>query len=176
MVVIGMNMLKQLSLSVLVCGTIGRGGKDRAQLWKHSFATATASALIAKRAHIKDEDVCFMAGLLHDVGKMIVEMYFPNEADMDHMEIGAWMAERWQLPPALVSAIAYHHSLDLEHLSQPIVACVHAADACAKVALSPEGSEVAPEVLRALRLSQDDFFDTAAELRRRRTQIDNLLM
>ncbi|PYR81404.1 MAG: hypothetical protein DMG18_16395 [Acidobacteria bacterium] len=160
MVVIGMNMLKQLSLSVLVCGTIGRGGKDRAQLWKHSFATATASALIAKRAHIKDEDVCFMAGLLHDVGKMIVEMYF----------------ERWQLPPALVSAIAYHHSLDLEHLSQPIVACVHAADACAKVALSPEGSEVAPEVLRALRLSQDDFFDTAAELRRRRTQIDNLLM
>ena len=175
MVVIGMNMLKQLSLSVLVCGTIGRGGKDRAQLWKHSFATATASALIAKRAHI-DEDVCFMAGLLHDVGKMIIEMYFPTEADMDHMEIGAWMAERWQLPPALVSAIAYHHSLDLEHLSQPIVACVHAADACAKVALSPEGSEVAPEVLRALRLSQDDFFDTAAELRRRRTQIDNLLM
>ncbi len=165
MVVIGMNMLKQLSLSVLVCGTIGRGGKDRAQLWKHSFATATASALIAKRAHIKDVDVCFMAGLLHDVGKMIIEMYFPTEADMDHMEIGAWMAERWQLPPALVSAI-----------SQPIVACVHAADACAKVALSPEGSEVAPEVLRALRLSQDDFFDTAAELRRRRTQIDSLLM
>src|SRR5213593_3803712 len=156
--------------------TIGRGGKDRAQLWKHSFATATASALIAKRAHIKDEDVCFMAGLLHDVGKMIIEMYFPTEADMDHMEIGAWVAEQWQLPPALVNAIAYHHSLDLEHLSQPIVACVHAADACAKVALSPEGSEVAPEVLRALRLSQDDFFDTAAELRRRRTQFDNLLM
>ena len=176
MVAIGMKMLKQLSLSVLVCGTIGRGGKDRAQLWKHSFATATASALIAKRAHIKDEDVCFMAGLLHDVGKMIIEMYFPTEADMGHMEIGAWVAEQWQLPPALVSAIAYHHSLDLEHLSQPIVACVHAADACAKVALSPEGSEVAPEVLRALRLSQDDFFDTAAELRRRRTQFDNLLM
>lgn len=176
MVVIGTNLLKQLSLSVLVYGTIGQGGKNRAQLWKHSFATATAAALIAKRSHIKEQDVCFMAGLLHDVGKMIIEMYFPTEADMDHTEIGAWMAERWQLPPALVSAITYHHSLDLEHLSERLVACVHAADVCAKVALSPEGSEVPPEVLRALRLSQDDFFDTAAELRRRRTQIDNLLV
>src|SRR5205085_3363020 len=86
-IVIGMNMLKQLSLSVLVCGTIGRGGKDRTQFWKHSFGTATASALIAKRARIKDEDVCFMGGLLHDVGKMIIDMYFPAEPEIDHTEV-----------------------------------------------------------------------------------------
>jgi putative nucleotidyltransferase with HDIG domain len=176
MIVIGMNMLKQLSLSVLVCGTIGRGGKDRAQFWKHSFGTATASAMIVKRTGLKEDvDVCFMAGLLHDVGKMILETYFPNETEMEHTEVGAWMAERWQLPPALISAIGHHHSLLPEHLSQPIVACVHAADVCAKVALSSEGAEIAPEVLQALHLSQDDFFDTAAELRSRRSQIDSFL-
>src|SRR2546426_7350341 len=49
MVVIGMNMLKQLSLTVLVCGTVGRGGKDRVQFSKHSFATGKASRVIAKR-------------------------------------------------------------------------------------------------------------------------------
>jgi putative nucleotidyltransferase with HDIG domain len=176
MIVIGMNMLKQLSLSVLVCGTIGRGGRDRTQFWKHSFGTATASAMIAQRAGLKDDDVCFMAGLLHDIGKMILEMYFPNETEMDHTEVGAWMAERWQLPPALRNAIGYHHSLLPEHLGQPIVACVHAANVCAKVALSSEGAEIAPEVLKALRFSQDDFFDTAAQLRSRRAQIDSLLM
>ena len=176
MVVIGMNMLKQLSLSVLVCGTMGRGGRYRAQFWKHSFGTATASAMIAQRAGINDHDVCFMAGLLHDVGKMIIEMYFTNDAEMDHTEVGSWMAERWQLPPALVGAIANHHSLVPEHLSQPIVACVHAANVCAKVALSTEGSEIAPEVLRALHLSEDDFFNTAGELRNRRAQIDQFLM
>jgi len=175
MIVIGMNMLKQISLSVLVCGTIGRGGKDRAQFWKHSFGTATASAMIAKRAGLRDAEVCFMAGLLHDVGKMILEMYFPNETEMDHTEVGAWMAERWQLPPDLISAIGYHHSLLPEHLSQPIVACVHAADVCAKMALSTEGAEIAPEVLRALHFTQDDFFEMADELRRRRAQIDSFL-
>ncbi len=175
MVLIGMNMLKQLSLSVLVCGTIGRGGKDRAQFWKHSFATATASKMIAKRAGIKDDEVCFMAGLLHDVGKVIIDMYFPAETEEDHTEVGACIAERWQFPPALVSAIAYHHSLVPEHLAQPIVACVHAADVCAKVALSAEGAEIAPEVLKALRFSQDDFFEAAADLRQRRAQIDGFL-
>jgi putative nucleotidyltransferase with HDIG domain len=175
MVVIGMNMLKQLSLSVLVCGTIGRGGKDRTEFWKHSFGTATASAMIAKRAGIKEDDVCFMAGLLHDVGKMIIEMYFPAEADADHTEVGACIAERWQFPPALVNAIAYHHSLIPEHLAQPVIACVHAADICAKVALSAEGAEIAPEVLRALRFTDDNFFETAAELRQRRSQIDGFL-
>jgi putative nucleotidyltransferase with HDIG domain len=168
-------MVKQISLSVLVCGTIGRGGRDRSQFWKHSFGTATASSLIAQRAGLKDDDVYFMAGLLHDIGKMILEMYFPSETEMDHTEIGAWMAERWQLPPALISAIGYHHSLVPEHLSQPIVACVHAADVCAKVALSSEGAEIAPEVLRALHFSPDDLFDIAAELRRRRPQIESFL-
>ncbi len=176
MVLIGMNMLKQLSLSALVCGTVGRGGKNRVQFWKHSFATAKASALIAKRAQIKEEDLCFMAGLLHDVGKMIIDTYFPGEGELDHTEIGAWMAERWDLPPVLVSAIAHHHSLAVEHFSHPIVACVHAADVCAKVALSTGGSEIEPEVLRTLRLSQDDFFDTAEELQRQRTQIDGVLI
>ena len=175
MVIIGMNMLKQLSLSVLVCGTIGRGGKDRSQFWKHSFATATASAMIAKKARIKEDDVCFMAGLLHDLGRLIIDMYFPADADMDHTELGACMAERWQFPPALVNAIAHHHSLLPEHLAQPIVACVHAADVCAKVALTDEGAEIAPEVLQALRFSEDTFFEIAADLRERRTQIESFL-
>src|SRR5215470_11243352 len=86
MVVIGMNMVKQISLSILVCGTIGRGGKDRTQFWTHSFGTATASAMIAKRAGLKDADICFMAGLLHDIGKLIIETYFPNEPEMEHTE------------------------------------------------------------------------------------------
>ena len=141
---------------------------------RSGYAGASVAA-IAKRAGINEADVCFMAGLLHDVGKVIIDMYFPTDTDVDHTEFGACIAERWQFPPALVSAIAYHHSLVPEHLAQPIVACVHAADVCAKVALSAEGAEIAPEVLKALRFSQDDFFEIAADLRQRRAQIDSFL-
>jgi putative nucleotidyltransferase with HDIG domain len=175
MVVIGMNMLKQISFSVIVCATIGKAGKDRAHFWKHSLATAMAASIIAKRTGIKDADVCFMAGLLHDIGRMILETHFPAQTELDHAEVGGWAAERWQLPPQLVEAIAHHHSLKPEHLSQPIVACVHAANLCAEVALSSEGPDAPPELLQAVKLSQLDFDEVTAELRRRRPQIESFV-
>lgn len=176
LILIGMNMLKQLSLSVLVCGTMGRGGKERAQFWKHSFGSATASSLIARQARIAEMDVCFMAGLLHDVGKLIIDAHFPEEKDMDHTEVGAWMAERWQLPQQLIDAIAFHHSTSPEHLAQPVIACTHAANVCAKLALTHKGQDLDPAVLAALGMTDQDFVDTVHDLRGRREQIDKFLM
>lgn len=175
-IVIGTNMLKQLSLSVLVYGTVGRGGTDRTDFWRHSFGTATASAIIARRTGISDGDLSFMAGLLHDIGQMVIDTYFPDEPEMQHTEVGAWMAERWQLPQQLIKAIAFHHSLAPEHLVQPIVACVHAADACAKLALTDRPYAIAGEVLDALRLSEEGFMDTVEELRDRKDQMNQLLV
>jgi putative nucleotidyltransferase with HDIG domain len=175
-IVIGTNMLKQLSLSVLVCGTIGRKGKDRTEFWKHSFATATAASLIARQARLSDGDVSFMAGLLHDIGRMVIDTYFPDEPEMEHTEVGSWMAERWQLPESLINAIAFHHSVAPEHLAQPITACVHAADACAKLAFTDKPPELATEVLQALRLSEPQFLAIVEELRNRKTQMDRLLL
>jgi putative nucleotidyltransferase with HDIG domain len=111
-VVIGLNMLKQVALSALVCGTLGRRGKNRADFWKHSFGTAMAATTIANRTRLGDPDLCFMAGLLHDVGKLIIDAYFPNDPEMNHTEVGAWMAERWQLPQPLINAMAWHHSIE----------------------------------------------------------------
>ncbi len=174
-IVIGMNMLKQLSLGVIVCGTLGKRGRNRTEFWKHSFGTAMASSMIAQKTMMAETDVCFMAGLLHDVGRMIIDAYFPEDPEMDHTEIGAWMAERWQLPPKLVMAIAHHHSLAPEHLSERIVSCVHAANVCAKLALDHKTTEVAPEVLRAVGLNQAKFLEAVADLKNRRMEIDRFL-
>lgn len=175
--IIGANMLKQIALSVLVCGTLGRGGKQRAEFWKHSFATATSAYLIAKHTGF-DKDLCFMSGLLHDIGRLIIDAYFPDDRDVDHTEVGAWMAYRWQLPDDLSQAIAFHHSLDPKHLAQPVVACVHAADTGAKLAFSENDAGIAPpaEVLGALRLTHRDFEDIVKELTNRRTEIERFLI
>jgi putative nucleotidyltransferase with HDIG domain len=173
--VIGMNMLKQLSLGVLVCGTLGKRGKNRTEFWKHSFATAMASSMIAQKASMTDLDVCFMAGLLHDVGRMIIDTYFPEDGEMDHTEVGAWMAERWQLPPQLVRAIAHHHSMAPEHLSERIVACVNAANICAKLAMDQKTHELDPEVLRAIGMNNAKFQEAVADLKNRTNEIDRFL-
>ncbi len=171
-VVIGMNMLKQIALGVLVCGTFGRGARDRTQFWKHSFGSAMGATTIAKRIRRVDPDLCFMGGLLHDIGKLIIDLYFPDEQELDHTEVGGWMAERWQLPQPLINAIAFHHSLEPEHLAEPLVACVHAANICSKLALTHKGQDVPPEVLKALGLTAADFLGIVADLRNRKSQID----
>src|SRR5262249_3804320 len=155
----------------LVFGAIGRGGRDRAQFWKHSFGTATAAFMIAKQVGISDGDVCYMAGLVHDVGKIVIDTYFPGDHNVKHTEVGGWLAERSELPQPLVNGIAYHHSMSPEHLQERVVACVHAADACAKVALFENAPDIAPEVLEALTLTQGGFVEVAEELRNRRDRI-----
>jgi len=174
--VIGTSMLKQLSLSVLVYNGIGRGGKDRAEFWKHSFGAATAASLIAKKTGRVDDELSFMAGLVHDVGKVVIETYFPDEPDIQHTEVGGWVAERWGLPQPLINAISHHHSITAEHLADPIVACVQAADACAKLALTKTPHNIPPEVLATLKLTDAAFLEIAKTLADRRSQIDSLLM
>jgi HD-like signal output (HDOD) protein len=117
-----------------------------------------------------------MAGLIHDIGKMIIDTYFPDEIGMQHTEVGGWMGERWQLPQHLINAIAYHHSTAPEHLAQPIIACVQAADACAKLALTSQDFVIAPEVLQALKLTDKQFLDVVEELRNRKSEIDKFLV
>jgi len=174
--IIGTSMMKQLSLSVLVCDTLGRKGKDRAEFWKHSFGAATAASLIAKRTGVSDSELSFMSGLVHDVGKVVIETYFPEEDVGQHTDVGGWMAERWALPPALTHAITHHHSTSLEHLRMPIVACVQAADACAKLAFTQNSPELPREVFETLRLTDKQFMDIARELESRRTHIDEMLL
>jgi putative nucleotidyltransferase with HDIG domain len=181
-VVIGTNMLKQVALSVLVCSSIDRNHRKRTEFWRHSLATATAASLIAKRARISSPDVCFMGGLLHDIGRLILHLYPIDDEDcsVDHAEVGAWMADRWQLPSELADAIAFHHSPDFGSLATArTVACVSLADACAHIAAADleEGHavQVHPDALKALRFDEKCFVEVAVDLKKQIGRIDEFL-
>jgi len=203
-VVIGTTMLRQFTLGVLVSKGLGQGSREREAFWRHSLLSANAATDIAKACRISNVEICFMAGLLHDVGKLVLDTNVPEEykrvaeiveiehcslieaerqvLDTDHTHVGVWMAERWQLPPELVQSIGYHHDLNLTSLAHSkIVAVAHLASICAEVVdkvddLNPEIPQVfiPVEIQAILRLSQEQIMEIIESLQDRKSEVQSL--
>ncbi len=98
--------------------------------WEHSLATAVCSQELA-RACGSSQTIAFAAGLLHDIGRLVLATHYPEELgsairrarDLDcplyeaeisalgvgHAEVGAWLAEHWHFADPVSDAIRYHH-------------------------------------------------------------------
>jgi putative nucleotidyltransferase with HDIG domain len=151
-VVLGFDSARALAVASKVIGSIqGDGGRpaDVADFWRHSIATALCAKNLARQAGL-DPDAAFIAGLLHDIGRLVLATRFPAEyarvqADcehhdmpvdaaelrvfgLDHQRAGQMLAEAWKFPPLIQRAIGEHHapaSADLGDLP----GVVHAANA-----------------------------------------------
>jgi len=203
-VVIGTAMLRQFTLGVLVSKGLGSGSREREVFWRHSLMAANAAGAIAKRCRTPNTEICFMGGLLHDIGKLVLDTNMPSEyqrveaivqnegislldaerqiLDTDHTEVGAWMAERWQLPSELAQSIGFHHSTEFASLPHSrIVAIVHAASLCAEAAdqmesvVSDERHVAIPfDVELALGLHQAQFTEIVQDLHNRKGEMQLL--
>lgn len=128
---------------------------DAKRFWIHSVAVGVLSESLAKELGIFTPDYTFTAGLLHDIGKLVLGAYLatkrvkerPNlhveegffidkEREVfgtDHGELGAILAERWDLPTRIVWAAKFHHVPDdlPEGIDQTLVDLVHAGNGLA---------------------------------------------
>ncbi|HNO78549.1 MAG TPA: HDOD domain-containing protein [Phycisphaerae bacterium] len=125
-------------------------GLDPGILWKHSVAVALASSQFAQKLKLPDSNLAFTAGLLHDIGKVILNEHVAEEfveivrlvtdehlafveaerrvLGFSHEEVGAMMAEKWKLPDPIVRCIRYHHApSDLEP-HDPLVDAIYLAN------------------------------------------------
>jgi len=120
------------------------------ELWKHSVAVALASSAFADRIILGNSGLAFTAGLLHDIGKVILNEYVGKEyADIaqivaeqkasfveaerqvlgfSHEEIGAQLADQWKLPEAIIRCIRYHHDPSGLEPNDALVDVVYLAD------------------------------------------------
>jgi putative nucleotidyltransferase with HDIG domain len=143
---LGINTVKNLALSTAIVGSVSRRKDspfDLRDVWEHALGVAVASKIIAKRRGVdsKHLEEFFIAGLLHDIGQILLISYVPSayfkvvtasdaeatvlndeERQMfgcDHADLGALIAEKWGLTPNLVAAIKHHHEpekhIDHEH-------------------------------------------------------------
>ena len=153
-VLLGFNAVRNAIVSVSVVNALPKTllfqDFEMIDFWKHSLAVAVASKSIAQKAGVDSPDNCFVGGLLHDVGKVILAQYFKDdfakvwtrmtneylpfyeaeqqELSVDHTKIGAYLADRWQLHQGLTDAIRWHHNFQPDNGNAGFIINIHLAD------------------------------------------------
>ena len=147
LVILGFEVVKGLVLTSSVFDMIQ---KSMAGLWEHSIGCAAASGAVATLLGRPDAEEILVAGLLHDLGKVVLALNLPEEMrlvrekvksgdvlfyeaenqvlDFDHSELGQWLAEHWNLPESLAEPMRLHHRPEKAVLKPECTAIVHVAD------------------------------------------------
>ncbi|WP_036213390.1 HDOD domain-containing protein [Massilia sp. LC238] len=133
LVALGTDMIKTLVISDSVFQTFNNfphsGSTDLRAFWKNSLSTAVIAKDIARAVEYPHLEEAYLAGLLHNVGRLALLATAPKEyafnfsarddedlcaveqrtLQITHAEAGAWLIERWQLDSFLADAVLYHH-------------------------------------------------------------------
>ncbi|MDO9164542.1 MAG: HDOD domain-containing protein [Rhodoferax sp.] len=154
-VYLGFNTIKNLALSIAAIGMLPKdnaAGFDAQQYLLHSLATAVIAKQLALRVDDADPMDCFIAGLLHDFGKVVFAQFMPKEfrlaletsqsdgsslhlalrkvIGVDHAVVGAMLVEKWRFAPSLIETIQHQYGPDLKDTD--MIACVFAANQISK--------------------------------------------
>ncbi|MBF0427264.1 MAG: HDOD domain-containing protein, partial [Magnetococcales bacterium] len=156
---LGMNTVKNLALSVAARGMlpqVDHGGLQSGPFLLHSVGVGSVARLLGQKVFVSEVVLteCFVAGLLHDFGKVLLSQFVPGEfqkalADariegcslhhaekkwigVDHTEVVALLGEKWHLPPGLVLAMRHHHSPESDAPDSIVLHCVRTANQIVK--------------------------------------------
>ena len=165
---IGMRELRNLSLAASaaeVFADIPGNLIDMAGFWQHSVYCGLVARNLAQHCNVLHSERLFTAGLLHDVGRLLMLMKLPDETakaeslrrqsdkdicefeqlllGFDHAEVGQALLLHWNMPSNLCTSILYHHNPGDAHDAHLEAALIHIADQvthCAQESLDSPGS------------------------------------
>ncbi len=150
-VLLGMNVVRALLIGVSMFEMMEQTAMG---LWKHSLGCAIVAKLLAQKKGMFDPEEASVAGLLHDIGKVVLSVQYPKEYQLavtaasersmflsdaeievftiNHATAGAYFANTWRLPKFVVESIRYHHQPSLTRTAPIHAATVHMADILVK--------------------------------------------
>ena len=155
---VGTNAIRNMAICASVYETFNKVLENKIfnykLFWWHSLKCAVLARLISKKINYSQPDEAFLAGLLHDIGKLVLLVNFSEQyeslleiyQDQDdsllsaeknlaanHCEIGAWLLNRWNFKPFMSDAVLYHHEPPSRLANAfPLVQIVNVANALAR--------------------------------------------
>jgi len=196
-VILGFKIIETMVLSLTVFDMFSNGGGkpalfDRRAFWKHSLRCGIISRLLAfrrRKIFALDPEEAFCAGLLHDIGKIVMEQYLNTdfhkalhharmygisgfEAEKvvlgyTHCDVASWLTGAWSLPDEILQPLICHHEPEEAGDCADAVMVCHIADIVSKIdgeALPDEtAGELGPK-LKTLGLCARDLADIYTEI------------
>lgn len=202
-VILGFHSVRSLAVAAGIINQFppsAGSGFDRLEFWRHAIGSGVCAKVLAARLG-QEQEVAFTAGLLHDVGKLVLDAYFHEafeqvlahratedctmtEAEREvlgptHAAIGYELARQWKFPLAIQTAIRDHHDPDVEP-SRKITDIVHLANVLSNILeIGNAGEILAPPLSHGawerLGLDWDDLKKCFREIERLNASV-NLLV
>ncbi len=207
LVLLGFNTLMQILLNKSFHGVLSRPCQgydlDTGALWRHSVSCAILTEIVARRIQREPDSRLFTAGLLHDMGKVVLSAYVRETFEaikvlvreqgysfvaaerevlgIDHAELGGLIAEKWEFPPAIIAAVRYHHTpwLSQDDFSE-LVGLTHLANCMALLTGIGGGANGLyytgdPEIMQQFRLREKDIEKCLVQLSDRLPAVESWL-
>jgi len=202
-VLLGAKVLKNLAMTATAFDCMKSSATHFLQ---HSVACGIAMKSIVLSGcvpgFVGSEDEAFTYGLIHDIGKVVLEEYLPDECaeieilvrqekiawfeaerriiGVDHAELGAKLAQKWKLTPAVTNAIRGHHDLSAcEPQHQRLAACLSIANQMSNLSgfySHPDNrTEVLPETYEVAQIDCEKLAKVTEQYFNMRASIDELL-
>ncbi len=151
-VILGFENIKNIIVALSMMGALKGNSKnwDRKKYWYHCLAVASMAKRLAEDLGYSKSGEAFTAGLLHDLGLAILQLYLNKESEKvynlmnskslvfleaekeilgaTHQEIGSYLAEKWNLPKPLSDSILFHHNPGQSVENKFLVSIIHLAD------------------------------------------------
>lgn len=163
-----------------------KGPLGQLNFWNHAIYSAALTQQLAAampRALRPKPGIAYMAGLLHDIGFLVLHLFFKNEhawlnkmieanpeesvlgmekrlLGVSHNELGAWLMQAWKMPEELIITVEHHHNLDYYGLHMEYALLLNLSERLLKMHRMSDADtdDIPAELLERLGLEEEQVF------------------